>query len=81
MPQIVSGAIELIKTATNWLYAIIPGTTVIIFVYHAWLKSMADGDVGEIASRNKAMRRTVQWGAVALGGNGIVNLIMSYLAP
>jgi len=81
MPQIFTGVGQLVNAITTWLLGIIPATTILILMYHAWMKSMADGDTGEIAARNKAMKRTILWGCVAMSANAIFYFFKGYLVP
>ncbi|MGE7828545.1 hypothetical protein [Paenibacillus sp. NPDC093718] len=78
-PKIVSGGIELVKAATGWLMLLIPVTAVCMFVWHAWMKSLADGEGGQVAERNKKMKNVIIYSAIALGGTGLVNLLLGYL--
>lgn len=80
-PTIIKGAVELLKYTFTWLNLLIPVTAGVKFTIHAWQKSMAEGEGGEVTAQNKAMKRTIIWGAVALGGNAIITLMFWYLAP
>ncbi|WP_054029116.1 hypothetical protein [Bacillus sp. FJAT-28004] len=78
-PTIVSGGILLINAASGWLLLIIPVSSAAIFGFHAWAKSVAE-EGGEVADRNKKMKRVIIWGSVAMSGSAIIKLIFFYLA-
>lgn len=77
-PKILTGALDLIKYATNWLYALIPVTCITVFSYNSWQRSHAD-DPSEANSRTKKIRQVLLWGPIALGGNAIINIFMHFL--
>lgn len=77
-PTIVTGGIKLINAASGWLLLIIPVSSAAIFGFHAWAKSVAE-EGGEVADRNKKMKRVIIWGSIAMSGSAIIKLIFYYL--
>lgn len=71
MPKIFTGLNELANQINTWLYGIIPATTMLVFAYHAWMKQLSEDEPGELARRNKAMKRSIIYGVLALSANGI----------
>lgn len=69
---------ELAAAAGAWLTGLIPATGAVLLGYHAWMKQMADNESGEIAARNKAMKRVVIFSAVAMTASGLFTLVMTY---
>jgi hypothetical protein len=78
-PKIITGVPNLIDKLQIWLYGIIPATTGLKVAWHAYMKSLADGEGGEVAANNKSMKRTAIWGAIALSANAIVDIVFFYL--
>lgn len=78
-PKIVSGAINLANAAFTWLLGIIPVTAILMFAWHAWMKSLADGESGAVAERNKKMKNVIIYSSIALGASALVTLLTSYL--
>lgn len=77
-PKFVSGGVKLANHIFGWMLLGIPVTCGGIFGWHAWQKSMAE-EGGEVASRNKSMKRVLIWGPVAFGGDALVKLVFYYL--
>lgn len=77
-PNIVSGAQRLAQDALTWVLILVPVTAGTMVGYHAWMKSMADGEPGAVAERNKKIKQTLIGGVVAESAAGITQLILSY---
>jgi hypothetical protein len=80
-PNIVSGGQKLATDALTWILILVPVTAALWIGYHAWMKSMADGDPGAVAERNKAMKRVLIGSAIAECAGGLVTLFLSYFTP
>jgi hypothetical protein len=77
-PKIVTGGKSFATDALTWVLILVPVTAALMVGYHAWMKSMADGDPGAIAERNKAMKRVLIGSAIAEGASGIVTAFLAY---
>jgi hypothetical protein len=77
-PAIVNDAKKLATDALSWVLILVPVTASLMVGYHAWMKSMADGDPGAIAERNKAMKRVLIGAAIAETASGTVTAILAY---
>ena len=77
-PNIVSGGQKLATDALTWVLILVPVTAACMIGYHAWMKSMADGEPGATAERNKAMKRVLIGAAIAECASGIVTTFLAY---
>lgn len=77
-PKIVTGAVKLAQDAFGWILILVPVTAGTMFAWHAWMKSMADGDPGTIAEKNKKMKGVLVYSAIAEGASGLVFMVLSY---
>lgn len=80
MPQFLSDVLSLLQTATTWLLLIIPVSGSLVFGYFSWRKSVTEDDA-MIDKLNRNIKNTIIWSAVALGGNGIITTILSFINP
>jgi len=79
-PDFVSDGERLAKDALNWILILVPVTCATWLGYHAWMKSMADGDPGAIAERNKKMKNVLIGSIIAEGAAGIVRSVLGYFS-
>lgn len=79
-PNIVTGGKKLAQDALTWVLVLVPVTAALMVGYHAWMKSMADGDPGAIAERNKAMKRVLIGAAVAECASGLITTFLAYFS-
>lgn len=77
-PEIVTGAKRLVEDALNWILVLVPVCAGLMVAYHAWMKSMADGDQGVIAERNRKMKNTIVGAVIAESASGLCRFILSY---
>lgn len=77
-PTIVTGSVKLAQQALTWVLLLVPVTAALMFGYHTWMKSMADGESGEVAARNKAIKRVLIYSAIAEGASGLITLFLGY---
>ncbi|MFB8378179.1 hypothetical protein [Paenibacillus taichungensis] len=77
-PQLVTGATKLGGDLFTWLLVLIPVYAIVMFAWHAWMKSMAEGEGAEVAARNKSMKRVIIFSAIAEGASGLVKLLLAY---
>lgn len=78
-PKFITGAVDLIQIATNWLYGIIPVSGIIMFSFYSWQRSHAEDD-GEVKQKTKHIKRVLIWTPIALTGSTFVNLATYYLS-
>lgn len=76
-PKLVTGTVDLFKTATTWLLLIIPVGAGLFLGYHALQKSLSD-DQGVIAEKNKLMKNVLIGSAVATTASGLVTIVLSF---
>lgn len=79
-PEIVSGTVNLARDALNWILMLVPPTAGVAIGYQAWMKSMADGEPGVVAERNKKMKQILIGAVLAECAAGIVQLVLRYYA-
>lgn len=79
-PNIVTGGKKLAGDALTWVLVLVPVTASLMVGYHAWMKSMADGDPGAIAERNKAMKRVLIGAAIAECASGLITTFLAYFS-
>ncbi|MGG2201885.1 hypothetical protein [Paenibacillus validus] len=77
-PAIVTNAKKLAQDALTWVLVLIPVTGALMVGYHAWMKSMADGDPGAIAERNKKIKNTIVGSVIGVSASGIVTALLAY---
>lgn len=77
-PQVVTGAKALAQDALMWILILVPITAGAMIGWHAWMKSMADGEQGEMGERNKKMKNVLVAAIIAESAAGIVQVILSY---
>jgi len=77
-PNIVSGGEKLAQDILTWVLILVPVTAAAMVGYHAWMKSMADGEAGAVAERNRAMKRVLIGAAIAECASGIVTTFLAY---
>lgn len=76
-PKLVTGTVELFKTATTWLLIIIPVAAGLYLGFHALMKSLAE-DNAVIAEKNKLMKNVLIGAAIAEGASGLVTVVLSF---
>lgn len=79
-PNIVNGAKNLASDALTWVLILVPVTCALMVGYHAWMKSMADGDPGAIAERNRKIKNTLVGSVIAECASGLVSVLLAYFS-
>lgn len=77
-PKLVTGSKKLFNDAFLWLLGLIPVGAILMFGWHAWMKSMAEDEGAEVAKRNKSMKRVVIYAAIAETASGLVAALLAY---
>ena len=77
-PGIVTGGKRLAEDALKWVLILVPVSAALMVAYHAWMKSLADGDPGAITERNKKMKNTIVGAAIAESASGLVTVLLAY---
>ncbi|WP_274655573.1 hypothetical protein [Paenibacillus humicola] len=77
-PNIVVGAQKLMQDALKWVLILVPVSATLMIGFHGWMKSMADGDPGAIADRNRKMKNVAVGAAIAECASGLVTVLLTY---
>lgn len=78
MPNVVSGAINLLNAASGWLLALVPLAGGVMVGYHAIMKAMSDGDYQAVEQHNRGMRNVIVAAAIGEAAMGLVKFIIPY---
>lgn len=76
-PKLVSGTINLAKTASTWLAGGIAVTAGLFAGYFAWQKSISQDDAN-IAKYNKLIKNTIVGAVIATTISGLITVILSF---
>lgn len=78
MPEIVTGAQELLQDVLNWLLILIPIAGGMMIAYHALMKTLSDGDPGTVADCNRKIKQVLIGVIIGMSASGIVAAFMAY---
>lgn len=70
----------LLTYLTTWMYPLIPTAGALMVSYHAVMKAVSTDDVAA-AQHGRSIKTVLMYTAIALGGNGLVNLLTAILIP
>lgn len=76
-PQIITGTINLVNTASTWVMVISPIVGALFGGYHAIRKSTCDDDM-EIKKHEKMIKNAITGVVIALSISGIVTFVSGY---
>ena len=77
-PEIVTGTKNLATDALTWVLLLVPVTAAMKMAYHAWMKSLADGDPGMISQHNQKMKNTLISAVIAETASALTQLVLGY---
>lgn len=78
MPQVVTGAQQLLQDVLSWLLILIPIAGGMMIGYHALMKTLSDGDPATVADRNKKIKQVLIGVVIGMSASGIVSAIITY---
>ncbi len=78
MPQVVTGAQQLLQDISGWLLILIPLAGVMMVGYHALMKTLCDGDPATIADKNRKIKQVLIGVVIGMSASGLVSAIITY---
>lgn len=78
MPQVVTGAQQLLQDISGWLLILIPLAGVMMVGYHSLMKTLSDGDPATIAEKNRRIKQTLIGVVIGMSAAGLVSAIITY---
>ena len=77
-PGIVTGTKNLLNAAMTWLLILIPLGCAVFIGWHAFLKSLNEGDPAQAQIHNRAMKGALIAGAIGVSASGIVKTVLGF---
>jgi len=77
-PDFISDVLRLLQAVLNWLLVLIPAAAGAAIGYHALMKQMEEGDQGQAAQHNRAIKNILVAGAIGVSAAGIVTVILGF---
>lgn len=78
MPNVVSGAINILKAASGWMTTLIPLAGGVMVGYHAIMKNLAGGDYQVVEQHNRAMRQVIIATIIGAAASGLITWLLGY---
>lgn len=78
MPQVITGAQQLLQDISGWLLILIPLAGVMMVGYHSLMKTLSDGDPATIAEKNRKIKQTLIGVVIGMSAAGLVSAIITY---
>lgn len=77
-PGIVTGTEALLQDALTWVLILIPVGCGCILAWHAFCKSLNEGDPAQAGIHNRAMKHALIASAIGMSAAGIVQAVLAY---
>lgn len=77
-PTIISGTKNLLDAALGWVLILIPAGAACMLAYHAFSKSMSEGDPAKTESHNRAMKNILIASAIGITAAGTIKAVLSF---